>query len=63
MARGVGGLEPGDRIVAVNGREVRSSAEAQRAIFGATVGDAVRLQVLRGGARRDVTLVVTELPS
>lgn len=51
-----GTVLPGDVIVAVNGREVDSVARLLSRLDDYAVGDAVRLTVVRGGQRRDVTV-------
>lgn len=56
------GVRVGDRIRAVNGREVNSVDDAQRSIYGATVGDKLRLTVDRGGRNLDLSLTLGEAP-
>src|SRR6266513_243905 len=51
------GVRVGDRIRAVNGLEVNSVDDAQRSIYGATVGDKLRLTIDRGG--HDLNLSLT----
>jgi serine protease Do len=58
----VAGLKVGDVIVKVNGEAVNTAEDAQRSIFGAGVGDTVRLDVERAGAAVKVRLVLAELP-
>ncbi len=49
------GLEPGDEIVAVDGKDVRKMSPAEvRAALRGPVGTKVKLEVERGGARREV---------
>ena len=50
------GLEAGDIIVAVEGKELRNSAELQEYLGRHRPGDVVGFTVLRGDARRDVDL-------
>jgi serine protease Do len=56
------GVQVGDRILAVNGAPIRSVDDAQRGIYGASVGDRLRLKVERGGQTRDVALTLVEAP-
>ena len=56
------GVRVGDRIRKVNDREVHSVDDAQRSIYGATVGEKLRLVIDRGGERIDVTLTLAEAP-
>ena len=56
------GVRVGDRIRSVNGQEVNSVDAAQRSIYGAQVGDKLRLALDRGGKSLDVTLTLGEAP-
>jgi serine protease Do len=56
-----GGVEPGDIIVKVDGRDVRSSAELPRIITMVKPGTKVTLTVWRKGAQRDLAVTVAEL--
>jgi len=56
------GVRVGDRIRKVNDRAVNSVDDAQRSIYGATVGEKLRLAVDRGGENLDVTLTLGEAP-
>ena len=56
------GVRVGDRIRKVNDQSVNSVDDAQRSIYGATVGEKLRLLVDRGGSRVDVTLTLGEAP-
>ena len=56
------GVRVGDRIRAVNGQEVNSVDDAQRSIYGAQVGDKLRLTLDRAGKNLDVTLTLGEAP-
>ena len=58
-----GGLLVGDRIMKVNGIEVRSVDDAQRAIYGAAVGDKLEIGVEREGKPRTVSLTLREAPA
>jgi serine protease Do len=56
------GIRAGDLVVAVDGREVASVRQARRAIFGARVGDVIRVTVMRGGDVRDFDVELEEVP-
>jgi serine protease Do len=56
-----GGVEAGDIIVKVDGREVRSSAELPRIITAIKPGTRVTLTVWRKGAQRDLGVTVIEI--
>jgi serine protease Do len=55
------GIESGDIIVKVDGREVRSSAELPRIITAVKPGTKVNVTVWRKGAQRDLAVTVAEL--
>ncbi len=55
------GVEAGDIIVKVDGREVRSSAELPRIVTMVKPGSKVTLTVWRKGAQRDVAVTVAEM--
>lgn len=48
------GLQPGDVVIAVNGVTVRTSSELTREVAKATAGDTLRLDIIRGDARRTI---------
>jgi serine protease Do len=48
------GLKPGDLIEKIDGHEVSSASDLTRTVALARAGDAVHLQVMRGGAVREV---------
>ncbi|MDR0440964.1 MAG: Do family serine endopeptidase, partial [Candidatus Accumulibacter sp.] len=52
------GLEPGDVILSVNGREVESSSELPPIIAGIRPGDSAKLQIWRKGRMRDIEVKV-----
>ena len=54
------GVRVGDVIRSVNGQPVSRASDAQRLIFGATIGDRIVLSIEREGQRRDVTIVLEE---
>jgi len=59
----LGGVLLGDVIVAWNGQPLRDYRQLQRLLGPESVGSAVTLAVLRGGALVDVRLTVGERPS
>ena len=64
-AWGRAGLQTGDELVSVNGAAVRDGAELRAALADARLGDRVRVEYLRDGARRaaEVTLTPYEVTS
>jgi serine protease Do len=56
------GVRVADRIRAVNGRDVNSVDDAQRSIYGAKVGDHLRLSIERAGRPVNVTFTLGEAP-
>ena len=56
------GIRPGDVIVAVNGEGVTGIRQAGRAIFGARVGDAITLSIMRSGERMEFDVRLEEVP-
>lgn len=54
------GVQVGDIIREVNGTPVFRAVDAQQRIFGATIGDRIRLKLEHEGATRDVTIVLEE---
>ena len=52
----------GDAIVALDGKPVRTSAQLAGAVALHKPGDAIKLTVLRGGARRTVTVTLGNAP-
>ncbi|MEK7330988.1 MAG: trypsin-like peptidase domain-containing protein [Candidatus Eisenbacteria bacterium] len=56
------GVKVGDRVRKVNGVVVNTVDDAQRGIYGASVGDRLALVVERRGKRFDLTLVLAEVP-
>ena len=57
------GVQVGDIIYKVNGEGVNTADDAQRSIFGAGVGDTVRLSLERKGAPLTASLVLGEVPA
>jgi serine protease Do len=56
------GLQVGDIIYKVNGEAVNTAEDAQRSIFGAGVGDRVRLDLEHQGKPATVNIVLAESP-
>jgi serine protease Do len=54
------GVEPGDVVVAVEGRPVESAAQLRNELARAAVGSRLRLTVARGRRRLDITIAVEE---
>jgi serine protease Do len=54
------GLEPGDVILKIDGRNIEGSADLSRTIRAMKPGTKATLNVWRGGKTRDVTLTVAE---
>ncbi|HEX5686758.1 MAG TPA: DegQ family serine endoprotease [Ideonella sp.] len=55
------GIEAGDIIVKVDGRQVDKSVDLQRMIGGIKPGTKATLQVFRRGSHKDISLTVAEL--
>jgi serine protease Do len=56
------GVRLGDRLLTVNHVPIRVLDDAQRAIYGATVGDRLDLEVDRGGRTLKLSLTLVEAP-
>jgi serine protease Do len=56
------GIQVGDRIRKVNGKPVNSVDDAQAGIYGAAVGDRLKITVEREGRAQDFTLTLAEAP-
>lgn len=56
------GIQPGDVIVAADGKPVAARRELQLLIASKTPGSGISLKVRRDGALRDVTLTLAETP-
>ena len=54
------GVEPGDVVVAVEGRPVESAAQLRNELARAVVGSRLRLTVARGRRRLEITVAVEE---
>ena len=53
-------LQPGDRVIAVDGSEITSTADVQAAVKSHSVGDTVTFTVYRGGQMIDVQVTCYE---
>jgi serine protease Do len=56
------GIKVGDRILRVNDIEIRSVEDAQRGIYGASVGDRIKLQIERAKRLLEVSITLEEAP-
>src|SRR5882762_1915530 len=56
------GIEAGDVITALNGTPVKDSREVARKIGAMAPGSAVKLDILRNGATKTVTVTLGEMP-
>jgi serine protease Do len=57
-----GGVQPGDVVVAVNGRPVENAAQLTRAVSSVVPGSKATLTLLRGSDKKDVQITVTTRP-
>jgi S1-C subfamily serine protease len=57
------GLQPGDAIVALDGRPIRGIDDLHRALAERPLGTPVRLTVLRGTTRLDLAVLPVEAPT
>jgi len=56
------GVKVGDRIRKVNGLPANSVDDAQRGIYGAQVGDVLKLEVERDGKSTELRVTLSEMP-
>jgi serine protease Do len=56
------GIQPGDVVVAVNGKPVESSGALTRAVASVAPGGKVTLTVLRGTERKEISAVTAQRP-
>jgi serine protease Do len=56
------GLQPGDLMVAIQGRKIRQTEDLASAIRSFQPGDEVKITFLRQGKRRTVTVRLAEMP-
>ncbi len=54
------GIQQGDRIVSVNSQEVATSADVEKALDNAKVGDEVTFEIERGGRTAEVRVTLQE---
>ncbi len=54
------GIQQGDRIVSVNGKEIATSADVEKALDDAKVGDEVTFEIERGGKTAEVKVTLQE---
>ena len=57
------GVEPGDVVLAVNGRNVTESRQIQEAVLQAGIGDQIKLDLLRNGAKVQKSVAILERPN
>ncbi len=55
------GIQPNDIIVAINGQRIKGINDLRRTLFEKRPGDRVQVEVVRGGRRITVMVVLTEL--
>ena len=53
-----GGLQPGDLVTAIDGKEVASAAALRNQIGIRSVGDKIKLQILREGKEKELAVSV-----
>ena len=58
-----GGLQVGDVVLTVNGRPVKDNTDLTRQVAATQAGGALRLEVLRGGRRQNLTVTSGTRPS
>jgi serine protease Do len=56
------GIQPGDVVVAVNGKPVESSSQLTRTVSAIAPGGKATLTVLRGHEKKDITVTVSQRP-
>lgn len=52
------GLEPGDIVIAVNGKQIKNSASLRNAVGLVQIGDKITLQIIREGKRLTRTAII-----
>ncbi len=57
------GLQPGDVIIALDGRPVKNSAQLRNHIASTPPGTAVNLSVIRNDDRKEIRVILGELPT
>ncbi len=58
----IGGLEVGDIVLSLNGKPMENARQFRVNIYQRTIGDVVRLEVLRGDETHDTSVAVLDLP-
>ena len=56
------GVQVGDRLRRVNGVSIETVDDAQKSIYGASVGDRLKLSLERGGRALEATVTLAEAP-
>ncbi len=54
------GISVGDRIVAVNGKEIETAADVEKAVENKKVGDVIELKIERNGNERVIKVTLSE---
>jgi S1-C subfamily serine protease len=54
------GVEPGDVVIAVDGRDVATAAQLRNALAASKVGAELKIIVLREGRRLELSITVEE---
>ena len=63
MAGVPAGLQPGDLIVAVNGRDVTDMASFSRLVAAEPIGSTAKIDVVRNNARVTLNVPIEQMPS
>lgn len=58
-----GGLRVGDIIIGYNGQEVTDTHSLQQMVLSSSIGQKVRLNILRDGQEREIKLKINKMPS
>jgi serine protease Do len=58
-----GGLQVGDVVLSINGRKVEDNTDLTRQVAASRAGEALRLEVLRGGRRQTLTVTTGVRPA
>lgn len=62
-AADLAGIQPGDVVLSIDGKEVNPDQTATYILFNTPPGKRVRIEVLRGGKQRELTAVVGKRPT
>ena len=54
------GIKPGDRIVAIDGQDVSTTAEIDSILEGHSVGDSIQVTIERSGRQASTDITLTE---